>query len=258
MSDCNRVTVDYNFPVKQLVLDLIPAATPTLDNFVSTRNQEAVSALRAVIDAVQYGRKANNGAVFEAGNRLQPVIYLWGATASGKTHLARALMSVPCGVDAVRLCQQTRAADLELAATPVCYVVDDVQTFADSAQVALFNLINIVNEPTSRACVIVTGNVAPRDLALRPELTSRLGSGLVWQLQPLTDADKGEALRARAATRGFKLRDDVANHLLRHSRRDMASLSAMLDALDQYSLETGREITLPLLRELAQPALNLP
>jgi chromosomal replication initiation ATPase DnaA len=35
----------------------------------------------------------------------------------------------------------------------------------------------------------------------------------------------------------------------------MASLMAMLDALDQYSLETGREITLPLLKQMSQPSL---
>ena len=57
------------------------------------------------------------------------------------------------------------------------------------------------------------------------------------------------------AERGFGLRDDVVAYLLRHSRRDMASLVGMLDALDKYSLETGREITLPLLRELSQPLL---
>jgi DnaA family protein len=44
----------------------------------------------------------------------------------------------------------------------------------------------------------------------------------------------------------------VLPYLLTHFRRDMPSLSAMLDALDRYSLETQRPITLPLLRELLQ------
>jgi DnaA family protein len=35
----------------------------------------------------------------------------------------------------------------------------------------------------------------------------------------------------------------------------MQSLSAMLDALDRYSLETQRPITMPLLRELLQMEL---
>jgi DnaA-homolog protein len=44
----------------------------------------------------------------------------------------------------------------------------------------------------------------------------------------------------------------VLPYLITHFRRDMRSLSAMLDALDQYSLETQRPITLPLLRSLLQ------
>jgi DnaA family protein len=41
--------------------------------------------------------------------------------------------------------------------------------------------------------------------------------------------------------------------LLRHARRDLPSLLAMLDALDRYSLETKRAITVPLVRELIAP-----
>jgi len=44
----------------------------------------------------------------------------------------------------------------------------------------------------------------------------------------------------------------VLPYLLSHFRRDMRSLSTMLDSLDLYSLETQRPITLPLLRELLQ------
>jgi DnaA-homolog protein len=48
----------------------------------------------------------------------------------------------------------------------------------------------------------------------------------------------------------------VNAYLLRHARRDMASLISILDALDRHSLETGREITLPMLREMAQPSIQ--
>ena len=51
-----------------------------------------------------------------------------------------------------------------------------------------------------------------------------------------------------------QLREAFTNlpYLLSHFRRDMRSLSTMLDSLDLYSLETQRPITLPLLRELLQ------
>ena len=133
------------------------------------------------------------------------------------------------------------------------YTVDDVDRLSDVSQQTLFNLVNRMQMTTG--VVIATGNAAPRDLAIRRDLASRLGSGLVFQLQPLTDDERSEALRVHARTRGFALREEVIAYLLRHARRDMSSLMSILDELDAYSIETGREITLPLLKEVAQPSL---
>jgi DnaA-homolog protein len=222
--------------VKQLVLSLIPTPTPTFDNFVAGRNQEVLATLKQLILP-----NPSNGGHLQANS--PKVVYLWGVSGSGKSHLllsTAASLGIFIGVTA--------------AETNPIVILDNVERLDDASQIQLFNAIN------ERALlpyggVVVAGNVAPRDLPLRPELTSRLGSHLVYQLHPLTDADKAAALNAHAKARGFMLRDDVANYLLRHSRRDMASLMAMLDALDQYSLETGREITLPLLKQMSQPSL---
>ena len=56
----------YNFGVKQLVLDLIPAPAPTLANFVTGRNVEAVTALKSMLGSARDGVAAK-------------VLYLWGA-----------------------------------------------------------------------------------------------------------------------------------------------------------------------------------
>ncbi len=229
--------------MKQLVLELIPAPAPSFDNFVAGCNKEAQNALLAAVFKVPPAK----------------VIYLWGVAGSGKSHCLNA-------VAAALICQPATPlakGDVENGAlnpppsadgTPRIIVVDDVQRLDDAAQVGLFNAIND-SSGLPNACVIAAGNVAPRDLALRPELTSRLGGGLTFQMQPLTDAEKAIALHTHAKSRGFSLREDVTSYLLRHSRRDMTSLIAMLDALDQYSLETGREITLPLLKQISQPSL---
>jgi DnaA family protein len=217
--------------VKQLVLDLIPAPLPTFRNFVPGRNREALNACMAAV----------------SGAPDCKVLYLWGGPGSGKSHLAHAVAAMPgsCLLRAAAICDSPAG----------CHVFDGVQALDDAQQIALFNLVNLVNQPGSRACLVVTGNLAARDLPLRPELTSRLGSGLVFHLQPLSDGEKAEALRAHATSRSFALRDEVVAYLLRYSRRDLPSLISILDALDRHSLETGREITLPLLRKMAQPTL---
>jgi DnaA family protein len=227
------ITAKYNFGVKQLVLDLIPTPAPTLANFVAGRNAEAVTALKSTFDPAR-------------GGTMAKVLYLWGAVGSGKSHLIQACKAHDERFRTVDLPFEDEGADQGFA-------IDDVENLDETAQQVLFNLIN--RQLGSGGVIVAAGSAAPRDLPLRRDLASRLGSGLTFQLYPLSDGEKADALRAHARDRGFALRDDVITYLLRHARRDMASLIGMLDALDKYSIETGREITLPLLREISQPSL---
>ena len=214
--------------MKQLVLEISPPPAPTFANFVAGRNVEAVYAVKA--------------AAMETQQLTTKVLYVWGVVGAGKSHLLSAFKAA--------------VSAMQVAGDDLHMVVDDVERLDDAQQVALFDAIN-QRALDPQAMVLVSGSLAPRDLPIRPELSSRLGSGLVFCLQPLTDEEKMAALRAHAASRGFGLRDEVVVHLLRHGRRDMASLIGTLDALDRFSLETGREITLPMLRQMEQPELEL-
>jgi DnaA family protein len=91
-------------------------------------------------------------------------------------------------------------------------------------------------------------------MPLREDLRTRLGWDLVFRLDPRSDADQLAALSAQAAERGMHLAPEIINWMLTHHERDIRKLAALLDALDRYSLATGRPITLPLLRAmLADP-----
>jgi DnaA family protein len=76
---------------------------------------------------------------------------------------------------------------------------------------------------------------------------------LVFQTQLLDDGEKIQALEQAAKARGLVLSPDVLPWLLNRFYRDMPNLMALIDALDAYSLETKRAVTLPLVRELLQP-----
>jgi len=217
--------------MKQLALDIALPAAPTLDNFVPGRNAELVVALYALA----------NG----AGN--ERFIYLWGAGGSGRSHLLRAVAAAAerNGRPTVWLDAQTQVTH---APDDVLCAADDVHLFGAEAQIALFNLHNRISGSTG--ALLVSGNAAPAHLRLRADLVTRLAAGLVYQLHGLGDEEKSAALRRHADARGLRLSQDVTAYLLRHAQRDMPSLLALLDALDRYSLETRRAITVPLLREL--------
>ena len=127
-------------------------------------------------------------------------------------------------------------------------VIDGVERLDEDAQAALFN--DFIDRAFD--VLLVTATAAPGHLAIRRDLASRLATGVTYRVLPLTDEEKRAALAAHARTRGFGLSEDVSSYLLTHARRDMGSLMATLDAIDQYSLETGRPVTVPLLKAAMQ------
>lgn len=174
-----------------------------------------------------------------AGTARERIIYLWGERGSGRSHLLQALAAVAGGSD-WQPAGVADAAGLSL--------VDDVERLGDAAQVALFNRLNAVRARPDAACVAI-GGVPPAQLPLREDLRTRLAWGLVYQLQPLSDAEKAAALRAHAAARGLAVGAEAIDYLLTHLPRDMRALSAALDALDGFALASKRPVTVALVRQ---------
>ena len=196
--------------MRQFALELSPPSEPSLENFVPGANAELLARLRE----------------FRSGAFPDVILYVWGGTGSGKTHLLR-------------------AAGRE-------HTVDDVERLDEAAQIALFNTINEAREAGGR--VLAAGNAPPAQLPLREDLKSRLAWGLVYEVKPLTDEERARYLRGEAERRGMRVPAEVIGYLLTHVRRDLPTLTAILDRLDRVSLEQKRQITLPLVREL----LNFP
>jgi DnaA family protein len=221
--------------MKQLALTLVPPPAPALDNFFPGQNSELLVLLRNLV----------------AGRAVERSIYLWGESGSGRSHLLRATITA-LGAAGLTCAYVSRGDSIPAPSVLLRAVaVDDVETLDARNQRAFFSLYNQLRERAG--IVLAAGNSPPARLKLRPELLTRLGWGLVYQVQALTDEDKARALKGHAASRSFDLPDGVIEYLLRHQSRDLPSLMSVLDALDRHSLEAKRPITLPLLKELLRP-----
>jgi DnaA family protein len=216
--------------MQQLVLELAPPQAPTFASYIPGRNAAAVQALERAL---------------AGGERF---VYLWGPAGSGKSHLLRSFAGA--AYFAAPRTDWTRAAAAQAVA------VDDVSRLDPAGQIALFDLYNRLR--AAEGSLATSGDAPPDGLVLRPDLRSRLGSGIVLQLHPLTEAEKAAALRERARHRGIALADELIRYLLTHLERDMGTQIAVLDALDRYSLEHKRPITLPLLKEALRSLGNGP
>ncbi|MFN7835186.1 MAG: HdaA/DnaA family protein [Burkholderiaceae bacterium] len=211
---------------QQLLLDVFTPPPARLDNFLTGDNAELLAQVRQ----------------HAVGTAIDRTLFIHGPSGCGKSHLLKALAAhwrVPAIDGRERFGWRRQAAYL---------LVDDVQHLSSYSQVQLFNAINEARNDGMPQYVVMTGDARPEALGVRDDLGSRLAWGLCYALAPLSDAQKSAALQAAAAARGLHLSDEVIDFAQYHFRRDMGSLLAVLDGLDQFSLEQHKPVSLNLLR----------
>jgi DnaA-homolog protein len=228
--------------MKQIALDIALGSVPSLTNFLGGPNEDALKHLQ-----------------LWAGNTLRSPVptYLWGESASGKTHLLRAVGEALREQGAVSgWMDATLAEPPEFSDAWTAVILDDCNLYSAVQQQAAFNwFVNAINTPDGRPrWVLAAGNVPPADLPLRDDLRSRLGWGHVFALQVLHDSERRAVLRREADTRGVFLSDEVMDFMLSRFSRDLSSLMQLLDQLDRYALQTQRAITIPLIKSMLDNA----
>ena len=244
---------------RQFALDISHTPKATLDNFLPGEDLALISSLRNLVN--RWASKKNNGAAENPLNERW--IYWWGPEGSGRSHLLTALgnaaeqFGIECfplspsePISWVRL--EEKMGSLEELDTPSVITVDDVDRLDERLVAALFRILNGV-QASKAIHIFMAGKAAPANLELREDLRTRLGWGMIFQTHLLDDDEKIPALEQAAQARGLVLSPDVLPWLLNRFYRDMPNLMALMDALDSYSLETKRAVTLPLVRELLQP-----
>ncbi len=228
--------------MKQLTLSVSLRDQATFANYFSRQNAELIAELKRT-----------------AAGEGQRTLYFYGAGGLGRTHLAQACCH------AANLCQLNSIYlpfDSLLSYSPevlegleklslVC--VDDLHVIAGQRpwEEAFLYFYNRLLDEGGR--LIITAKKAPKSLGLiLPDVASRLTSGVIYQLQGLSDDEKLEVLIRRAELRGLLLSEEVARFILTHCPRHMTTLFAALEALDKASLSTKRRPTIPFVKDVLE------
>lgn len=217
----------------QLALAVQLQQNPSFDTFFPGPNEALVQVLRA---------------------QDSPTTWLFGAAASGKTHLLRAAVGA-AGGDACYVCASTDAQTPQRIAAITerggLLAVDDVDTQLAQPEwsVALLRLIDQRRARGLRLLLSASTAIARLDLALA-DLRTRFESMLQLGLKPLRESDRRELLRLHAAARGLELPEDAVAWLLVHLQRDAGTLIAALEALDHAALTAKRRLTLPFVQQV--------
>ncbi|STZ76147.1 DnaA regulatory inactivator Hda [Bergeriella denitrificans] len=215
--------------MNQLIFDFAVHDYPSFDKFLGTSNAELVYVLQ---------------------HRHGQFIYVWGEEGAGKSHLLQAWIAqaLESGRNAVYI--DAAVTPLTEAALDAEYLaIDQVEKLNDEEQALLFAVFNRFRN-SGKGFLLLGSACNPQQLVVREDLRTRMAYCLVYEVKPLSDQEKIDALTSMAAVRQVTVDAEIFEYLLNHWRRDMDSLMQMLDTLDNYAVMMGKRITLPLLRQL--------
>jgi DnaA-homolog protein len=234
--------------IQQLPLELGSGhQTHSFDTFIKGDNIELVALLKALTE-------------ISLSSLPSRMIYIWGDSESGKTHLLQSVhykiiqvinSSKKNNCTSIYLNLNSKIEQFECIHKPCIYCVDDIHLMSTEKQIAVFVLINEIRNDVHSA-IITAGNAAPKNLLMREDVRTRMGWGLVYELHSLATQDKKQALIQNAHSRGINLTMRVADWLLSHSYTDMNSLIDILNALDLYSLQQKKPVSLFMLKRMLQ------
>lgn len=232
---------------KQLSLNIKLGDSSSFENFLAASNGEVAEQLKHIVQSLCRQQLPK-----------ERLMFLWGRTGTGKTHLLQAAcraaqeagQTVPVYVPLKEVANLSPAILEELEHVGLVCIDDADRISGDPPwEEALFQLCE--RSRSSSNVLILSASAAPSHLGLKlPDLATRLGWGLVYQLRLLGDAERLTAIRLRAQNRGLDMTEEVARYVLRRFPRDMHSLFELLERIDSTSLASQRRITIPLVRSL--------
>jgi len=203
--------------------------------FVSDGNQPLVTAL--------------------AAGKEEPFFYIWGNGSPGLSHLLQASCNKAAaegrGTIYVPLADRAQFAPqiLEGAEFLSLVCIDDIENIVGDVEweSALFTAFNAMRQAGTQ--LIIAAHMAAQQLVIQlPDLHSRLQSGLLFQLDELSDEDKLSALQLRARQRGLDLPAAVGEFILLRADRNLSALMQILNELDHNSMQQQRKLTVPLVK----------
>lgn len=227
--------------VGQLTFPLAGNDKACFDNFLPGQNAELMDAVKAAV----------RGSVTK-------LLYIYGPQNSGKSHLMFAAMRL-AGDESIGTSYLSLAdADISpemLSVVDVSNVVlvDNIDCWAGDREKerALFTLFEQIKHAAGQLIVSAS---KPCDFAgfLIPDLISRLSSGLIYAVEPLSEELKFGAIKLRANHRGLSISDEAIKYLLTRMTRDTGDLFKLLEQIDLASLAEQRRVTIPFLQNLLE------
>lgn len=186
-----------------------------------------------------------------ANENSHNLIFLVGATSSGKTHLCSSTYEeskknkLYYTVENISRLNRENIEYLELL------IVDDFDIIINNYNLEekLFYIINdlIIRKKN----IFLTSSVPISEIKFKlKDLKTRVCSDQILEIKELDDSEKIDLLHKIAKNRGWTLPDKVSKFILNHFDRDLYFLCNVIKSIDERSLSEKKNITIPFIKKI--------
>ena len=221
----------------------------------------------------QFARAASLAVAEHSGEAYNP-LFIYGGVGLGKTHLMNAIGNHVAERTDLRIAYVTTEHFTNEVINSIRYdkmaelrkryrtidmlLIDDVQFLAgkERTQEEFFHTFNTLYE--ARKQIVLSSDRTPKDMPdIEERLRSRMGWGLIADLQPPDVETRIAILRKKSEDEGISLPEEVVRFLADSLKSNVRDLEGAMVRLGAYSSLTGQAITLEMasnvLRDLIGP-----
>lgn len=223
------MTKELNF--NQVPMDFTFFSKKSFDNFIVGNNKNLFDAL--------YNLK-----------NTDQIILIYGAKASGKTHLCEATMDI--FPDNSRfISNHSSLMNHNLSDYYDLVVIDDLDKLISTKEneEMLFSVLNNQMLHNKSAIITSTTVVSECNIGLK-DLSSRLLSDKIFTISDLDDSDKINMMVSFCSQRGLEINQKVLEYIINNCSRDLYFLCALIKNIDNVSLSEKRKITIPFIKKV--------
>ncbi len=174
-----------------------------------------------------------------------PFVVFWGASGSGKTHLAEIWASQARPLRLVGNMAQELPEQAENDHSPI--LIDPLPE-GQASETALFHILNLARAQGRQVLMTSRDPFDDRRFAL-PDLASRLKSALWIEVGSPDDAMLRQVLVKLFADRQMRVEPHVVEFIANRMERSLAAANAIVADLDERSLSLRRPVTRALAAE---------
>jgi DnaA family protein len=218
--------------LKQALLDLFKQECE-FDNFIQFNNQLAFTSLSTLTNQFTH---------------------LFGEHNVGKTHLLKAWVNLANRKynSAIYLMADELTSfsiyDIDLD-TYKFIAIDDIDNIDNDIQDALFKLFNRIKLTNGDTHLLTSSSSNLNQVSIRDDLKTRIHSGVVFQIRPLSDDMLMNALISYTNKIGLVINVSELGYLINHTNRNLGEIIDLLNKISHYAVTHKKNISIHTIKQ---------